>query len=252
MQPDSPIQTINALRSPTEINIPIPAPIPYRNDLIMTSKIQKDHRSKDAKKKMVTSNSVEDDDIDEHTQNRPSSFSTLQRLYITNASTKRTRQKVTGSHNSHPSDVVLRANSKRSSICCNCAKILVVDDDPFNIIALESLLKSVDLKCEVSYHGQDAVDKILTRIKTRCSDNCSPFQMVFMDCNMPVMDGFEAVKVLGDKLDSIDRSELKVIGCTGYTSEEKIEKCMSSGMDDVISKPLSRQRLEEILNKYFK
>jgi len=133
---------------------------------------------------------------------------------------------------------------------CNCCRILVVDDDCFNIMAMEHLLKLCGLKSECAYNGRDAIEKIVQCDKERCGVQCQKFQLVFMDCSMPVMDGFEATRELREKMERQEIGERPIIGCTAFTAEQKIQECLDSGMDEVLSKPLSRGKIESVIKKY--
>jgi len=136
-------------------------------------------------------------------------------------------------------------------IICNCPKILVVDDDCFNILAIESLMRIAGVKCECAYNGKEGIEKVLKRQETRCSEKCKPYSVIFMDCSMPVMDGFEASRWLREKMKEGIVQEVKIIGCTAFTDEQKINECMLT-MDEVISKPLDRAKLRRILKTYLK
>lgn len=82
----------------------------------------------------------------------------------------------------------LSVGSERQKKCL-CQEILVVDDNEFNIQTLTELLEEhFKVHCDVAVHGQDAVDKF------RESMHCCPYRLVFMDVNMPIMDGKEATR----------------------------------------------------------
>jgi len=121
-----------------------------------------------------------------------------------------------------------------SQIICNCPKILVVDDDCFNILAIESLMRIAGFKCECAYNGKEGIEKVLKRQETRCSEKCKPYSVIFMDCSMPVMDGFEASRWLREKMKEGIVQEVKIIACTAFTDEQKINECLLT-MDEVVS-----------------
>jgi len=135
---------------------------------------------------------------------------------------------------------------------CTCPKILVVDDDCFNIMALENLLKLANLTCDSVYSGFAAIDKVKSRQNKVCGEYCQQYQIVFMDCCMPVMDGFETTRKLREKLDNVTMQKMKIVGCTAYTGESKTQECINAGMNDVVTKPLMRKKLDEIIQKCMK
>ncbi len=111
--------------------------------------------------------------------------------------------------------------------------ILLVEDNPFNqmvaVDTLESLIEGV--KIEVAENGQEAVDKIQTE----------PFQIVLMDVQMPVMDGYTATREIR-KL-SEPSGKTPIMAMTASATKAEIEKCFQSGMDEYISKPFDQDDL---------
>ena len=67
-------------------------------------------------------------------------------------------------------------------------EILIVEDDIYNIITLEAMLEFLcNKKCDKAMNGQEAVDKVKEMLKRRKN-----YKLIFMDCNMPIMDGISA------------------------------------------------------------
>ena len=81
--------------------------------------------------------------------------------------------------------------------CQSRSKILIVDDNVFNVMTLEMMINhSLNQEVDKALNGKEAVDQFLKRAAMdpcHCHRNTPlPYQLVFMDCNMPVMDGFQA------------------------------------------------------------
>jgi hypothetical protein len=73
-----------------------------------------------------------------------------------------------------------------------CPKILIVDDEPFNIIALRAiLLKRFGYKCDKSFDGKQAIEMIRDQKNKSCE--CS-YSLILLDCNMPIMNGYETCR----------------------------------------------------------
>ena len=126
---------------------------------------------------------------------------------------------------------------------------LVVDDEPFNILALETLLNKFGIKVESAYNGKDAVEKILRKSK---ESSLGDYNLIFMDCQMPILDGYEATEILKKMYVNEEVKEVPIIGCSGYQSSEHINKCLECGMSEVILKPVLKESVGEILKKYVK
>jgi two-component system sensor histidine kinase/response regulator len=117
-------------------------------------------------------------------------------------------------------------------------RILVVDDNPVNQRVASSLLQRLGCRVDVVANGKEAVDT-LEQI---------PYDIIFMDCQMPVMDGFEATKEIrrreGGELHST------IIAMTANAMKRDREMCIEAGMDDYIAKPISKGALAELLKTY--
>jgi len=146
-------------------------------------------------------------------------------------------------------------------------RILIVDDDAFNILALESQLRKYGLTVESAYNGQEAIERLLTK-RVNNSFNKSPkvhggsseilsseeeaigFDLIFMDCEMPIMDGFECSKNITKMMKNGQIDTIPIIGCTAHHTMNSALKCYESGMVEVITKPVSREKLKECLLGY--
>jgi len=130
--------------------------------------------------------------------------------------------------------------------------ILVVDDDPINILGLRLLLNKLKLSIDVAYNGQQAVEKVQSKFKLAKSTATSRYKLIFMDCQMPIMDGYEASRVLTALMKSAEIPETTIIGCTAFTAKNKLDECLASGMSGVITKPIVIDKLKNIIKKHLK
>ena len=71
-----------------------------------------------------------------------------------------------------------------------------------------------------------------------------------MDCNMPIMDGYEATKEIRRRIEKGIWKELVIVGCTAYEGSDKLEKCIKVGMNMVVRKPLDKSKLIYLLKRY--
>ena len=76
------------------------------------------------------------------------------------------------------------------------------------------------------------------------------FQLILMDCQMPVMDGFEATRRIRNGLAGSANARLPIIAMTANAMEEDRRECLAAGMNDFISKPITLARLQEILKHW--
>lgn len=116
--------------------------------------------------------------------------------------------------------------------------ILLVEDNDINRLYATSILKTWECKVDMAENGYVAVEKI--------KDN--DFDIVLMDIQMPVMDGFEATKAI--RLGESPKNSIPIIALTANATRKDIEKCLAAGMNDCIPKPFTPEDLFRMLFKY--
>jgi len=127
------------------------------------------------------------------------------------------------------------------------ADILIVDDSVFNLITLHTLIdKTYGLKCQEASNGEIAIDMI-----ARAELERRQYKLVFMDCNMPVIDGFEATKMLRRMMAMREISSFPIIALTALTSNSDKKKCIEAGMDQHLSKPVLIKEVTKVLKDYY-
>lgn len=120
-------------------------------------------------------------------------------------------------------------------------RILVAEDNSVNQMVIRAMLDGTGCTLTFSQNGRDAVDMIKT----------DPPDMVLMDVSMPIMDGYAATEaVRAFEAAGGARQRLPIIGCTAHAMEEDRTRCLGAGMDDVISKPLARDSLVEMIDRW--
>lgn len=121
-------------------------------------------------------------------------------------------------------------------------KILLVEDNRTNRIMAGEMLQ--DLGCLVTdaENGQVGVERMLEE----------RFDIILMDCQMPIMDGFEATKSIRHlEITGAVPQRTPIIALTANAMRGDREKCLAMGMDDYLSKPVRRQELQDMLQKWF-
>ena len=115
---------------------------------------------------------------------------------------------------------------------------MIADDNILNQRVVSMLLDRLGIKSNVTASGREAVELF----------KLTHFDFVFMDCNMPDMDGFEATR----QIRTLEAGEQRVviIAITGNDTEQEKQKCLNAGMDGFLSKPLRPQKLQELLENF--
>lgn len=119
--------------------------------------------------------------------------------------------------------------------------ILVVEDNEINQIVIKEQLSDMGIRCALANNGQEGVDAIKQSIAEK-----TPFDMVFMDCQMPVMDGLTAVKHIR-AIDHESIKDLPIVALTANALNGEKERCLSAGMNDFVSKPVGAKKLKQCI-----
>ena len=126
--------------------------------------------------------------------------------------------------------------------------MLVVDDNPFNILAFESVLSSLKVKSDCVYSGRSAIEKMLNRLRYPCENDCKPYEVVFMDQEMPEMSGADTVIEIKKLQDRNLLPETKIAGCTAHQDEEELRYFKEAGIREFIKKPISVDAIRNFLD----
>ncbi|TNV72126.1 hypothetical protein FGO68_gene15474 [Halteria grandinella] len=145
--------------------------------------------------------------------------------------------------------------------CKTRPPILAVDDNIFNIVALQTVLEyDFNLQSEKALNGLEALAKVQERAKDVAEYPCicgkedpdSNFSVIFMDCNMPIMDGFMGTARIKEYLGDEKMKKMVIVALTAYTGEQFKEKCLMSGMNGYLTKPISAGQLRAFLREHTK
>ena len=129
------------------------------------------------------------------------------------------------------------------SIDASGIRILLVEDNEINQQVATALLESVGASVSIANHGGEAV-RLLTK-----SEGRAPFDVVFMDLQMPEMDGLTATKLI--RLQP-QLQELPIIAMTAHALVEERQRCLEAGMNDHVSKPIDPDALFATLMRWTK
>jgi polar amino acid transport system substrate-binding protein len=117
--------------------------------------------------------------------------------------------------------------------------ILVAEDNPVNQKVAVLQLNNLGYAAHAVANGQEAVDAILN----------GAYTLIFMDCQMPEMDGFQATGAIR-KAEVLTGRHIPIVAMTAHAMEGDKDKCIAAGMDDYISKPVDPKKLQDILSRW--
>ncbi len=116
-------------------------------------------------------------------------------------------------------------------------KVLIVEDNPINMKLMEKVFQKLGIIIDEAKNGREAVDKLRQR---------NWYNIVFMDVQMPEMNGIEATEIIRNEISR----ELPIIALTAAVMKQDQELALSAGMNDFISKPVNVDRLKQVLHQY--
>jgi CheY-like chemotaxis protein len=117
-------------------------------------------------------------------------------------------------------------------------RVLVAEDNVVNQKVAVRMLEKLGLRVDVAGNGREAVEMVKTL----------PYDLVFMDCHMPEMDGFEAVAAIRRR-ESGGR-HTPVVAMTADVLDSYREQCLKAGMDDFVAKPVKMEALVQAVKKW--
>lgn len=121
-------------------------------------------------------------------------------------------------------------------------RILLAEDNPVNQEVASVMLQRLGVSMKIANNGQEALEHV----------QFENFDLVLMDCQMPIMDGFDATARIRAREKDLGLPGLPIIALTANAISGDREHCLSKGMDDYLSKPFSQQQLHEVLSRWLR
>lgn len=117
--------------------------------------------------------------------------------------------------------------------------VLLAEDNAFNQKVTAAMLSKLGLIADIAKDGQEAFEK--------ASTTC--YSLIFMDCEMPIMDGFVATQKIRE-YEQQTGQRVPIVAMTGHSSSEVRARCLNFGMDDYVTKPFKLDTLRELLTRW--
>ncbi|HSC69637.1 MAG TPA: response regulator [Cellvibrio sp.] len=149
-------------------------------------------------------------------------------------------QVITGDFSHRAPPVMEAENLEAAAVPELSGRVLLAEDNPVNQEVARAMLRHVGVTLKIANNGQEAVDMLQRET----------FDLVLMDCQMPVMDGFEATASIRQREAELGLASIPIIALTANAISGDREHCLARGMDDYLSKPFGQQQLRSILARW--
>ncbi|MCR6624826.1 hybrid sensor histidine kinase/response regulator [Pseudoxanthomonas japonensis] len=120
-------------------------------------------------------------------------------------------------------------------------RLLLVEDNPVNLLVAQKLLSVLGFRCETAANGDIALKRM----------QLEHFDLILMDCQMPVLDGYAATRRWRElETQRAEGGRLPIVAMTANAMAGDRQRCLDAGMDDYLAKPVSREQLESCLHRW--
>ncbi|PCJ19252.1 MAG: hypothetical protein COB04_06315 [Gammaproteobacteria bacterium] len=132
-------------------------------------------------------------------------------------------------------------------------RVLVAEDNSVNQLVISGMLKKLNINAELVEDGKLALDAyIRSYSQANRGEGKVPrvgIDVIFMDCEMPTMTGYEASEEIRKYEQQNGLSEVMIVALTAHVLPEYRERCIACGMNDLISKPIAIKKLVDAMGK---
>jgi CheY-like chemotaxis protein len=118
--------------------------------------------------------------------------------------------------------------------------VLLVDDNHTNQEMGRAMIEALGCRIDVASNGYEALDRV----------ECTRYDIIFMDCQMPLLDGLEATRLIRRQEKQQGRPRVVIVAMTGDSADEGRRRCLDAGMDDHLCKPFRMDDLSHIIEKW--
>ena len=142
-----------------------------------------------------------------------------------------------------PGERPCKENAENTAVTQVSGHVLLVEDNVLNAEIAQVLLNDYGVQVDVARNGMEAMSLV--------KSDADKYDVIFMDVQMPVMDGYQATKAIrGLEAEDSNRRHAVIVGMSANAFKEDVDKALSLGMDDYITKPIDIKAIQRVLNKF--
>jgi CheY-like chemotaxis protein len=122
-------------------------------------------------------------------------------------------------------------------------QVLVAEDNPVNRELVQTMLELIGFRVDAVVNGREAVNAF----------NHKRYDLILMDCQMPELDGYDAVRLIREQEEAVASGvHTPIVALTAHAMPSDRDRCLSAGMDGYISKPFRLERLREVMDRWLR
>ena len=145
---------------------------------------------------------------------------------------------------------LLNTVGRKIQIYCNCIKVLIVDDSPFNLETCQILLKKNGIESDLAHNGEEAVKIANASVfNKRFCEKCRFYKLILMDIDMPIKNGIEATKELKIFQEN-QKLKFNIVGISAFHQEEIKKQGLDAGMVNYFLKPINIVMIKDLIQTY--
>lgn len=141
-----------------------------------------------------------------------------------------------------PSPRSSSSENQKIYLAGDAPRVLIVEDNLTNQMVTKRQVERLGWRVEIAADGQKALDKLAS----------ASFDIILMDCQMPVMDGYAATREIRRREQAKGARRTPIIALTASAMSDDEQKCFAAGMDDYLSKPVRREKLTKVFDRWLK
>jgi CheY-like chemotaxis protein len=137
---------------------------------------------------------------------------------------------------------------------CNCADLLVVDDEEFNVMASQKMFLKLGYLSDKAYNGQECIDLMVQKGKSNCKCGKNYYKIIFLDIVMPIMDGIKTAHKVQEMINNKEINEnVKIVFVSGNIDGPDLKKSLLeiNCVKECLQKPVQITKYGKIIEKYY-
>ena len=138
---------------------------------------------------------------------------------------------------------------------CNCTDLLIVDDEEFNVMATQRMLKNLGYTADKAFNGEECINLIKSKKESKCSCEKNYYKIIFLDIVMPVMDGIQTAKKVQEMIENKEINDnTKIVFVSGNIDGSDLQESLLKikCVKECLQKPVQIAKYQKMLEKYYK